>query len=172
MTRAGRSEFSYEQGSVQTGKETRIARIRVTRREQTHRPHHLTQRKFLRGVPYELGTMKENLSLKRALQTGLCVISLMAGLCSGRSAEPATTPKPVKPAQPPAAEPKKTKPKKVLSGAELYAIHCNRCHPERYAPERTEAQWKTILTHMRVRANLPAEQARAIMKFLQEDSGK
>jgi hypothetical protein len=54
----------------------------------------------------------------------------------------------------------------------LYAINCNRCHPERYAPERTEEQWKTILLHMRTRANLPAAQARAILKYLQEDSGK
>lgn len=69
------------------------------------------------------------------------------------------------------APPAKTKPSKKLTGAELYAIHCNRCHPERYAPERTEAQWKTILLHMRTRANLPAEQARTILKYLQEDSG-
>ncbi len=62
--------------------------------------------------------------------------------------------------------------RKQLTGAELYAIHCNRCHPERYAPERTEAQWQTILLHMRTRANLPARQAKAILKFLQEDSGK
>jgi hypothetical protein len=62
------------------------------------------------------------------------------------------------------------KPKK-LSGAELYEIHCNRCHSERYATEFTAAQWKTIMIHMRVRANLPAAQAREILKFLQEDSG-
>jgi hypothetical protein len=66
---------------------------------------------------------------------------------------------------------KKTE-KKKLSGADLYAIHCNRCHPERYATERTESQWKTIMVHMRVRANLPAEQAKAVMKYLQEDAGK
>jgi hypothetical protein len=59
-----------------------------------------------------------------------------------------------------------------LSGAELYSIHCNRCHPERYPTERTAAQWKTILMHMRVRANLPAEQARTILKYLQENSGR
>ncbi len=61
--------------------------------------------------------------------------------------------------------------KKKLSGADLYAIHCNRCHPERYATEFTPAQWKTIMTHMRVRANLPADQAKAILKYLQEDAG-
>jgi hypothetical protein len=68
-------------------------------------------------------------------------------------------------------KPEKIPPKK-LSGAELYAIHCNRCHPERYAPERTAEQWQTILLHMRTRANLPAEHARAILKYLQEDSGR
>jgi cytochrome c5 len=60
---------------------------------------------------------------------------------------------------------------KKLTGAELYEIHCNRCHAERYATEFTAAQWKTIMIHMRVRANLPAAQAREILKFLQEDSG-
>lgn len=62
-------------------------------------------------------------------------------------------------------------PKKELTGAELYAVNCNRCHPERYPTEFTASQWKTILTHMRVRANLPAKQARKILKYLQEDAG-
>jgi hypothetical protein len=65
----------------------------------------------------------------------------------------------------------KAAPKK-LSGAELYSMHCNRCHPERYPTERTAAQWKTILLHMRVRANLPAEQSRTILKYLQDNSGR
>ena len=78
--------------------------------------------------------------------------------------------KPKKTSQP--AKKAEKKPQKKLSGAELYALHCNRCHPERYATERTEAQWQTILLHMRTRANLPAEQARAILKYLQQDSGK
>jgi hypothetical protein len=67
----------------------------------------------------------------------------------------------------------KPRPKRTpLSGAELYSIHCNRCHPERYPTERTAAQWKTILLHMRVRANLPAEQSRTILKYLQDNSGR
>jgi hypothetical protein len=70
----------------------------------------------------------------------------------------------------PAAAPEK--PRHELTGAELYSIHCNRCHPERYPTERTAAQWKTILLHMRVRANLPAEQSRTILKYLQENSGR
>ena len=67
-------------------------------------------------------------------------------------------------------KPEKSQAKK-LSGSELYAINCNRCHPERYPTEFTSAQWKTLMTHMRVRANLPAKQAREILKYLQEESG-
>src|ERR1035437_3649486 len=63
------------------------------------------------------------------------------------------------------------KPAKKLTGAELYAINCNRCHAERYATEFTSAQWKTLMLHMRVRANLPATQAKEVLKYLQEDSG-
>lgn len=59
-----------------------------------------------------------------------------------------------------------------LSGAELYSIHCNRCHPERYPTERTAAQWKTIMLHMQVRAGIPGEQSRRILKYLQENSGR
>jgi hypothetical protein len=67
---------------------------------------------------------------------------------------------------------KKVEAKKQVTGAELYSMHCNRCHPERYPTERTAAQWKTIMLHMRVRANLPAEQSRLILKYLQDNSGR
>ncbi len=84
--------------------------------------------------------------------------------------------KTVKPAeQRSTADPSNKKPQaapKKLTGAELYSMHCNRCHPERYPTERTAAQWKTILLHMRVRANLPAEQSRTILKYLQDNSGR
>ena len=78
--------------------------------------------------------------------------------------------------QPPAqtsakkADPKPA-PAKKLTGSDLYQINCNRCHPERYAAEWTPAQWKTLMTHMRVRANIPTAQAKAILKYLQEDAG-
>jgi len=69
-----------------------------------------------------------------------------------------------------APPPAKPAPKK-LTGAELYAINCNRCHAERYPTEFTATQWKTIMLEMRVRANLPAKQSQAILKYLQEDAG-
>ena len=74
----------------------------------------------------------------------------------------------------PAAKPDKpSAPKhaKKISGVELYAIHCNRCHAERYPVEFNEAQWKTLMLHMRVRANLPADQAREILKYLEDEAG-
>ena len=56
------------------------------------------------------------------------------------------------------------------SGAELYEMNCNRCHPERYPMEHTDAQWKTIMLHMRTRAQIPADDAKAIMKYLKESN--
>ena len=68
--------------------------------------------------------------------------------------------------------PSKPAAEQKLTGQDLYAINCGRCHPERYATERTAAQWKTIMLHMQVRANLPPDQAKAVLKYLQEDSGR
>ena len=62
--------------------------------------------------------------------------------------------------------------KHQITGAELYSIHCNRCHSERYPTERTGAQWKTIMLHMQVRANIPVSQARLILQYLEENSGR
>ena len=59
-----------------------------------------------------------------------------------------------------------------LSGAELWTMNCTRCHTARAPGEFTAAHWETILRHMRVRATLPASQAREIIKFLQSGAGK
>ena len=60
---------------------------------------------------------------------------------------------------------------KKLTGAELYAVNCNRCHQERYPTEFNSAQWQTLMLHMRVRANLPAKQAKEILKYMKEEAG-
>jgi hypothetical protein len=72
----------------------------------------------------------------------------------------------------PVAAPESPVEKQSRSGAELYATHCSRCHQERFATEFTSAQWKTIMLHMRVRANLTAEDANEIVKYLRENSGQ
>jgi cytochrome c5 len=74
--------------------------------------------------------------------------------------------------QPPDTDTKNVVVKKQLTGAELYSMHCNRCHQERYPTERTGAQWKTIMLHMQVRANIPVSQAKLILQYLQENSGR
>jgi len=58
------------------------------------------------------------------------------------------------------------------SGAELWAMNCNRCHMARNPGEFTAAQWRTILRHMRIRANLPAAQAKELQKYLEAGAGK
>lgn len=110
-----------------------------------------------------------------ALAAAVYVASL-ALVTAADSTTPAAKPDDTKVAQAQPAEAKKEpakpkKEKKKLTGAELYAINCNRCHPERYPTEWTPAQWKTIMLHMRVRANLPADQAKVIAKYLQEEAG-
>ena len=102
-------------------------------------------------------------SLKPRLLGGIGVLvtaSIICAVCA-----------PLVSAGPPAA-PEKPVQTSTLSGATLYAIHCNRCHPERYATEFTVAHWKDIMLHMRVRANLPAAQAQEILKYLQQDAGQ
>jgi mono/diheme cytochrome c family protein len=69
------------------------------------------------------------------------------------------------------AAPEKPAESNALSGATLYAINCSRCHSERYPTEFTVANWRNIMIHMRVRANLPAAQAKEILKYLEEDAG-
>lgn len=55
-----------------------------------------------------------------------------------------------------------------LSGADLWSQNCSRCHNIRSPQEFNDAQWGIIVSHMRVIGGLPAAQARAITKFLQE----
>ena len=105
--------------------------------------------------------MKRLKTLRRHFPTGVTFVLVVAVICALSIASTMAGD----------SKPKKKKEKKKLTGQELYSMHCSRCHPERYATERTETQWKTIVMHMRVRANLPAAQAKTILKYLQEESG-
>ncbi|MGA9450289.1 MAG: hypothetical protein WBW41_02980 [Verrucomicrobiia bacterium] len=104
----------------------------------------------------------------------ICLASLDAAAAGDTNAPAATASMTKAKNTQPAAQPDKkaeARPKRELTGAELYAIHCNRCHAERYPAEFTDGQWKTLMLHMRVRANLPAKQARLILDYLQDESG-
>jgi hypothetical protein len=56
------------------------------------------------------------------------------------------------------------------SGADLYTIHCARCHSERYPTERTDGQWQTIVMQMRVHASLPGQDAKKIVDYLKSSN--
>jgi len=96
----------------------------------------------------------------------LAVLAVTAGRAEPPSVAPAATNSVAADAPKPVVKSSK------LTGAELYSIHCNRCHAERYPTERTAAQWKTIMLHMQIRANIPGGQARQILKYLQDNSGR
>lgn len=51
-------------------------------------------------------------------------------------------------------------------GASLYSANCGRCHNPRGPGEFSDGTWPMIVTHMRVIAGLPGDQAREIEAFL------
>lgn len=56
---------------------------------------------------------------------------------------------------------------KLMGGAQLWSENCVRCHNLRWPRERSDREWNLIVHHMRVRANLTAEEHRLILQFLQ-----
>lgn len=52
------------------------------------------------------------------------------------------------------------------AGAKLWAENCIRCHNLRPPDSYSDVEWRIIVHHMRVRANLTAEEHRAILGFL------
>lgn len=122
---------------------------------------------------------KRPLKSQLRIVAGLAVLSavvvplMLARAADAKGEQPSSASKPAQQqTKAPSSKAKPKVPPKKLTGAELYSIHCNRCHPERYPTERTAAQWKTILLHMEIRANLPANQSRTILKYLQDNSGR
>jgi len=115
-------------------------------------------------------TESMKLGLRAVTAMAIAAATYAGSLVLSRGAETKAAGDP-KPAGKPEKKPSKKAEKRKLSGAELYAINCNRCHNERYPTEFTAAQWKTIMLEMRTRANLTGEQADAILKYLQGDSG-
>ena len=51
-----------------------------------------------------------------------------------------------------------------LSGDQAYRANCTRCHSE--LPKLQPRAMKTVLMHMRVRANIPKDEAQAILDYL------
>ncbi len=53
------------------------------------------------------------------------------------------------------------------SGLQLWADNCARCHNMRAPDSYSDAQWEVAVLHMRVRANLTADDAGSILEYLQ-----
>jgi hypothetical protein len=52
------------------------------------------------------------------------------------------------------------------SGSSLWSENCGRCHNFRSPTDFSDAEWDVITLHMRVRANLTAEEYTLIRDFL------
>ncbi|MDA1088310.1 MAG: hypothetical protein O2901_15010 [Verrucomicrobia bacterium] len=92
--------------------------------------------------------------LARLTITGLGALAIAAGLLSVDQAKAGNS----------------AKASRETDGAKLYSMHCARCHAERYPTERTDAQWKTIMLHMRTRATIPAVDSEAILEYMQDSN--
>lgn len=55
----------------------------------------------------------------------------------------------------------------IAEGARIYSQTCGRCHAPRAATEHSDRAWATIMSHMRIRANLSKEASDAVLAFLQ-----
>jgi mono/diheme cytochrome c family protein len=52
------------------------------------------------------------------------------------------------------------------TGAKLWPVYCAQCHNARPGSEFAPYQWNAIMMHMRTQANLPAQDAQAVLEYL------
>lgn len=57
-----------------------------------------------------------------------------------------------------------------IDGEQVYSANCTRCHNT--PPTLNERQTRVVVRHMRVRANLLAEQSDAVLQYLSESARK
>jgi cytochrome c5 len=98
--------------------------------------------------------MKRNILMQLALITSIACTTLVL-------AQSGTTPKPgAQPAKPAATAKRAKQP----DGGQKFDANCGRCHsaPEQLSPSLVG----TVVRHMRVRANLSAQDEKDILKYL------
>ena len=86
-------------------------------------------------------------SFAGVIVVGLAAVGLVLAGCS----TPGTAPKSAAASQ---------------SGAQLWAQNCGHCHNIRSPDSYSDAQWDVAMLHMRVRANLTANEHKQILAFL------
>jgi mono/diheme cytochrome c family protein len=58
----------------------------------------------------------------------------------------------------------------VARGVKAWTENCMRCHNARDPREYSDALWKPVITHMRIRAGLTGQQARDILAYFRESN--
>lgn len=56
------------------------------------------------------------------------------------------------------------------SGTQLWGENCTRCHNAPPATMYNDDQWKGIVTHMQIRANITKTEATKILQFIQDSN--
>lgn len=90
------------------------------------------------------------------------VLTLLLGIALGSAvaaAEPET-----------AAGVAEDDPMQFARGAQTWAANCARCHNMRDPKELRDDQWRAVVAHMRVRANLTGQEARDVLAFLERSN--
>ena len=69
-------------------------------------------------------------------------------------------------------ETKKTKKTEgdFVKGAQVWVNNCTRCHNMRNPADYSDQEWRLIVAHMRIRASLTGQEARDVLKFLQNSN--
>ena len=66
----------------------------------------------------------------------------------------------------PQAQSTRPDPMQLARGARSWSRECGRCHNLRSPSELSDEEWDVSVTHMRVRANIPGDEAEDIIAFL------
>ena len=56
------------------------------------------------------------------------------------------------------------------TGEQIFRDNCTKCHNERSPMEKTDKEWRVVVTHMRTIAQLTAKEANLVLKYLQENN--
>lgn len=96
-----------------------------------------------------------NKSFQQPASIGLAALLMMA-LAGASYAEPSAS--------------SQADPGQLARGVKAWANNCASCHNLRPPSDLRDDQWRVVVAHMRVRADLTGQEARDVLKFLQESN--
>lgn len=69
-----------------------------------------------------------------------------------------------------AAQEEPNDPQRIARGAQAWQENCSRCHNLRDPQELQDYEWNISVNHMRIRANIPGQDAEDIKAFLKANN--